>query len=379
MGSPAAAGLEYTVTSENMGTAPIPIAVMEGDDIGPEIVRETVKVLDAAAARQDASIGWRPLPAGLSALAEYGSTLPGHTIAALREIPGWILGPVSHLEYPVGDPRYINPSGHLRKHFSLYSNVRPCRGWPGVQAMRPDLDLVIVRENTEGFYADRNVLDGNGELRPDEDTVISVRVVTRRACRNVVREAFELATRPGRAKRVTAVHKANVLKYGDGLFLECFREIAAGYPDVVIDDFLVDAFAMRLILRPDDHDVVVTTNMFGDILSDEAAGLVGGLGLAPGLNIGADHAMGQAVHGSAPDIAGTMTANPIAEILSGALLLDWLGRTSADPRAVAAGQDIQRAISDVLAAGAHMTRDLGGHASTDEMGDAIVAAVVALP
>jgi len=366
--------LEYTMTSQRT----IPIAVMEGDDIGPEIVRETVKVLDAAAARHGFSIGWRPLPAGMSALAEYGSTLPEHTIAALREIPGWILGPVSHLEYPVGDPRYINPSGYLRKHFALYSNVRPCRGWPGVQAMRPDLDLVIVRENTEGFYADRNVLDGNGELRPDQDTVISVRVITRRACRNVIREAFELASRPGRAKRVTAVHKANVLKRGDGLFLECFREIAADYPDVVIDDFLVDAFAMRLILRPGDHDVVVTTNMFGDILSDEAAGLVGGLGLAPGLNIGADHAMGQAVHGSAPDIAGTMTANPIAEILSGALLLDWLGRTSADPRAADAGQDIQQAIASVLAAGTHLTRDLGGRASTDELGAAIVSAMTEL-
>jgi 3-isopropylmalate dehydrogenase len=365
--------LECTVT------VPIPIAVMDGDDIGPEIVRETVKVLDAAAARHRFSIGWQPLPAGASALAEYGSTLPEHTVAALRDIPGWILGPVSHLEYPVGDPRYVNPSGHLRKHFALYSNVRPCRGWPGVQALRPDLDLVIVRENTEGFYADRNVLDGNGELRPDQDTVISVRVVTRRASRNVIREAFELAVRPGRAKRVTAVHKANVLKYGDGLFLECFREIAAGYPDVAIDDFLVDAFAMRLALRPAEHDVIVTTNMFGDILSDEAAGLVGGLGLAPGLNVGAGHAMGQAVHGSAPDIAGTMTANPIAEILSGALLLDWLGRTSGDARPAAAGDDIQRAVAAVLIEGAHLTRDLGGHASTDEIGDAIVAAVVALP
>jgi 3-isopropylmalate dehydrogenase len=204
-------------------------------------------------------------------------------------------------------------------------------------------------------------------------------VVTRRASRNVIREAFELAVRPGRAKRVTAVHKANVLKYGDGLFLECFREIAADYPDVAIDDFLVDAFAMRLALRPAEHDVIVTTNMFGDILSDEAAGLVGGLGLAPGLNVGAGHAMGQAVHGSAPDIAGTMTANPIAEILSGALLLDWLGRTSGDARPAAAGDDIQRAVAAVLIEGAHLTRDLGGHASTDEIGDAIVAAVVALP
>jgi 3-isopropylmalate dehydrogenase len=371
--------LEYTVTSEHVETGPVPIAVIEGDDIGPEIVRETVKVLDAAATRHGFSIGWRPLPAGVSALAEHGSTLPEYTIAALREVPGWILGPVSHLEYPVGDPRYINPSGYLRKHFALYSNVRPCRAWPGVHALRPELDLVIVRENTEGFYADRNVLDGNGELRPDEDTVISVRVVTRRASRNVIREAFELATRPGRAKRVTAVHKANVLKYGDGLFLECFREIAAGYPDVVIDDFLVDAFAMRLAMRPAEHDVVVTTNMFGDILSDEAAGLVGGLGLAPGLNVGADHAMGQAVHGSAPDIAGTMTANPIAEILSGALLLDWLGRTSAGPQAAAAGEDIQRAVSSVLAAGAHLTRDLGGQASTGVLGDAIVTALGALP
>jgi 3-isopropylmalate dehydrogenase len=358
-----------------MNSSGITIAVLAGDDIGPEVVDATVAVLDQAASARGIPITWERLPVGLAAVDEYGSTLPDRTIERLREIPGWILGPVSHRDYPLGDQRYRNPSGYLRKNFELYANLRPSRGWAGVPAVHPDLDLVIVRENTEGFYADRNMLDGNGELRPDEDTVISVRLVTRRASVRVARQAFELARSRDKKKTVTAVHKANVLRRGDGLFLACCREVAADYPDVNFDDYLVDAFAMRLILRPDAHDVVVTTNMFGDILSDEAAGLVGGLGLAPGLNAGDDHAMAQAVHGSAPDISGRGIANPTAEILSGAMLLDWLGRTRGPEVLSAAARDIERAVGVALAEGGKLTPDLGGKAGTTQLTEAIIAAL----
>jgi 3-isopropylmalate dehydrogenase len=348
---------------------------MEGDDIGPEIVRSTTRVLDRAAQQHGVRIDWIPLPAGIAAVDTEGSTLPIRTREALPDIPGWILGPVSHRDYPIGDARYVNPSGYLRKNFELYSNVRPARAWPGIECVRPKMDVVIVRENTEGFYADRNLIDGNGELRPDLDTVISVRVVTRRASLRVARQAFAIARERNGLRKVTCVHKANVLRRGDGLFLDCCRQVAAENPDIAFDDFLVDAFAMRLILRPDDTDVVVTTNMFGDILSDEAAGLVGGLGLAPGLNTGDEHAMAQAVHGSAPDIAGKGIANPIAEILSGALLLRWLSRVHAAPMLVEAADTVESAIAATLARGESLTPDLGGTATTESITAAILAAV----
>jgi 3-isopropylmalate dehydrogenase len=353
----------------------VPIAVLKGDDIGPDIVAATMLVLAGAMSRHGFQVEWIELPAGRAALDEHGSTLPAETVARLREVPGWILGPVGHQNYPTGDHRYINPSGYLRKTFELYANVRPSRAWPGIANIRPDLDLVIVRENTEGFYADRNVLDGNGELRPNEDMVISVRVVTRLASLRVARNAFELAVRRNRLNRVTAVHKSNILRRGDGLFLECVREVARDYPGIALDEFLVDAFAMRLILRPEAHDVIVTTNMFGDILSDEAAALVGGLGLAPGLNVGEEHAMAQAVHGSAPDIAGRGIANPIAEILSGALLLGWLSQKARLPALAQAQSDIESAVGRTLAAGRALTPDLGGSSTTRDLAAAIVAAL----
>jgi 3-isopropylmalate dehydrogenase len=347
------------------------VAVLDGDDIGLEIVPATVAVLDRAVQRRGVAITWERLPSGLAAAAELGSTLPDSVVERLREIPGWILGPVSHQGYPMGDPGFRNPSGYLRKNFELYANVRPSRSWPGVSCLRQDVDLVIVRENTEGFYADRNLLDGNGELRPDENTVISVRVVTRRASTRVARHAFQLASQPGRRRHVTAVHKNNVLRRGDGLFLECCRQVAEEFPGVSLDSYLVDAFAMRLVLNPGAHDVVVTTNMFGDILSDEAAGLVGGLGLAPGLNVGDDHAMAQAVHGSAPDIAGREIANPIAEILSGALLLSWLATREGEKGLDLAAADIETAVGAALADGTHLTPDLGGTASTRQLAETI--------
>ncbi|HET9014047.1 MAG TPA: isocitrate/isopropylmalate dehydrogenase family protein [Thermomicrobiaceae bacterium] len=349
------------------------IGVLPGDGIGPEVTTAAVSVLRAAAARADLALDLRPLPVGLDAHTRLGTTLPDETVAALAECDGWILGPVTTHAYT--GPDMPNPSGALRKGFDLYANVRPARSIPGVPALYDGVDLVVLRENTEGFYADRNLLDGNGELRPDADTVISVRVVTRRACERLARAGFALARE--RRRKVTLVHKANVLRRGDGLFLEACRAVAADYPDVAVDDYHVDAFAMHLVMRPRDFDVIVTTNMFGDILSDEAAGLVGGLGLAPGLNAGDRTAMAQAVHGSAPDIAGRGRANPVALILSTAMLCEWLGGRHGDAAASDAGRAIRGAVDAALAAGTVRTPDLGGTAGTEALANAVVASLAA--
>jgi 3-isopropylmalate dehydrogenase len=351
------------------------IAVMEGDGIGPDIVRATEAVLRAAVRDPGVRLVFEHLPVGLSALESHGSTLPQVTLGALDRCHGWILGPVTHHIYDFSDPRYINPSGFLRKRFDLFANIRPCHSYPGVKCLYPDVDLVIVRENTEGFYADRNVLDGNGEFRPSVDEVISVRVVTRRASLRVAREAFQLARSRGKQQLVTAVHKANVLRRGCGLFLEACRAVAADFPDVEFNDLHADAFAMRLVQRPQDFDVVVTTNLFGDIFSDEASALVGGLGLAPGLNVGEHMAMAQATHGSAPDIADRHIGNPCAEILSGKLLLQWLATRYKQHGLQDAAERVEAAVEDVLLRRDHVTADLGGTAHTMDMAGDIVSAL----
>ena len=347
------------------------IGVLPGDGIGPEVTAAAEAVLRAAAARTDLALDLVPLPVGLDALERHGSTLPAGTVSALEGCDGWILGPVTTHQY--AGPSMPNPSAALRKGFDLYANVRPARSLPAVPALYDGVDLIVLRENTEGFYADRNVLDGNGEFRPDADTVISVRVVTRRACERLARAGFALARE--RRRKVTLVHKANVLRRGDGLFLEVCRAVARDYSDVAVDDYHVDAFAMHLVMRPRDFDVIVTTNLFGDILSDEAAGLVGGLGLAPGLNAGDRQAMAQAVHGSAPDIAGRGTANPVALILSTAMLCEWLGARHADDAANGAGLAIRQAVDAVLASNAARTPDLGGTATTAELAAAVADAL----
>jgi 3-isopropylmalate dehydrogenase len=346
------------------------LAVMVGDGIGPEVMAEAVRVLEGAAATQpDLQLEFDYLPTGLEAHQRLGSTLPDGTLTALESYAGWLLGPLSTHLYRPDDPTMPNPSAVLRRRFRLYANIRPARSFPGVPALYPDVDLIVVRENTEGFYADRNLVEGSGELKPTEDLVISVRVVTRQASEAVARAAFELAR--NRRRRVTAVHKANVLRRGCGLFLEACRAVGREFPEVELDDMHVDAAALELVRRPQRFDVIVTENMFGDILSNEAAGLVGGLGLMPGLNAGAERAMAQAAHGSAPDIAGKGIANPVAEILSGALLLDWLGRRHRDEGAVRAAARIEAAVVGVLADGRVRTPDIGGEATTVELGQAI--------
>ena len=345
------------------------IAVLLGDGIGPEVVPCAVDVLARAAERHRESLVFTELPIGLAAIETHGSTLPSTTLDQLQQHDAWVLGPVSHHAYPVEDVRYVSPSGYLRKHFDLFANIRTVRSEYGVRPLRAGIDLAIVRENTEGFYADRNVLDGNGELRPDADTVVSVRIVTRRACERIARQAFELAY--GRRKRVTIVHKANVLRRGDGLFVATCLEVARQFPDVAVDDLHVDAFATQLVIEPTTFDVVVTTNMFGDITSGEAAGLVGGLGFAPSLNSGARYAMAQAAHGSAPQLAGKATANPVATILSVQMLAAWLARKHGRPGLAQAANDIEAAVARALADPANHTPDAGGTASTRDLAGAI--------
>jgi 3-isopropylmalate dehydrogenase len=348
------------------------IVVLAGDGIGPEIVTATCRVMEAALRRANAAVELVHRPIGLAALEQQGRTIPEETREALAGADGVLLGPLSTHIYDIFDPKTANPSAYLRRHFDLYANVRPARSRAGVPSVAKNVDLVVMRENTEGFYADRNLLDGNGELRPDADTVLSVRVITRKACLRIARAGFELARARNGKRRVSLIHKANVLRRSDGLFLDCAREVARDFPEITVDDFHVDAAAMHLILKPQHFDVIVTTNMYGDILSDEAAGLVGGLGLAAGLNAGERLAMAQAVHGSAPDIAGKGIANPSAEILSAAMLLEWLAERRNDPALGRAGEAMQAAVDATLARGKTLTPDLGGDANTQQFAEAVM-------
>ncbi len=350
--------------------APLRLGVLLGDDIGLEVVPEAVKVVKTAAAASGLEIAWTELPIGRRALEATGSTLPDGTLETLASLDGWILGPIGHREYPPV-PGAINPHPILRKHFDLFANIRPAKSYPSLPSLHQNVDLVIVRENNEGFQPDRNVVAGSGEFRPTHDVTISVRVITRNASSRVARAAFELAR--SRRKQVAAIHKDTVFKLGCGMFAEECRAIAAQFPDVAYEEVIVDTFAMRLVMTPQNYDVVVTTNMFGDILSDEAAGLVGGLGMAPALSAGPQHAMAQATHGSAPDIAGRNVANPYAMIVSAQMLLDWLGRTKQIAPASAAANAIACAVDAVIAERTALTPDLGGTATTTAMGDAIAA------
>ncbi|HEY2948529.1 MAG TPA: isocitrate/isopropylmalate dehydrogenase family protein [Micromonosporaceae bacterium] len=344
------------------------LGVLEGDGIGPEIVPAATAVVDAALAPTASTVDWVPLPIGWAAITEHGEHTPQRTITALAGLDGWLLGPHDSAAYPEPHRSRLNPSGVLRKHFDLYANIRPAKGVPGTKAVTPDADLVIVRENTEGFYADRNTYAGTGEFMPSPDVAIAIGVFTRTRIERIARVAVDLARR--RRGRLTIVHKANVLRLSTGLFRDVCREVAADVPEVTVDDYHIDAMTVHLVRRAADFDVIVTENMFGDILSDLAGELSGSLGLASSLNASDRTAMAQAAHGSAPDIAGRNVANPVSMILSAALLLRWLADRHADPAAAAAAERIEQAVADAIAAGSR-TRDLGGTDSTSSFTTAV--------
>jgi 3-isopropylmalate dehydrogenase len=346
------------------------LGVLKGDGIGPEIVDATVRVLEAAQ-RRDGRLRfeWVPLPMGWEAIRETGSALPESAIQTLEKCDAWILGPHDSVSYPPALREQLNPSGVLRRRFDLYANIRPARAYPGLPAVCPKMDLVIARENTEGFYADRNMAWGIGEFMPTPDVALAVGKITRQGSERIARTAFALAQQ--RRRKVAIVHKANVLRRTSSLFLEVCRGVGAEFPEVAVEDYHIDAMTALLVRRGADFDVLVTENMFGDILSDLTGELSGSLGMAPSINASATQAMAQASHGSAPDIAGKGVANPVGMILSAAMMLAWLGGERKDPAAGEASQAIERAIAASLERGPR-TRDLGGTAGTDEFTSAIV-------
>jgi len=354
------------------------IGILPGDDIGLEIVPVAVSVMQAALKKfPDVSIDWVELPIGVPSYQQSGETLPQKTLDSLYDLDGWILGPIGHMMYPKDDPKAINPHPIIRRNYDLASNIRPTRSYPSIPSLHQDVDIVIVRENNEGFQPDRNMFKGKAEFMPTPDMALSMRVITRRNSEFVARTGFELARQRNKKKKVTAIHKNTVFKLGCGLFIEACSDVARDYPDIEFETRVVDTFAMNLVMHPQDFDVVVSTNMFGDILTDAAAGLVGGLGMAPGLNVGPKYAMAQATHGSAPDIAGKHIANPYAMIVSGQMLLMWLGEKKQDHSAVQAAIEIEKGITDVLLRLKTVTTDLKGSASTEEMGEAICRSIEA--
>ncbi|MCP3426361.1 isocitrate/isopropylmalate dehydrogenase family protein [Rothia sp. AR01] len=346
------------------------ILVLPGDGIGPEISAATLQVLEHLNSSRSLGLEFETEQIGLASLAKESTTLPQRVMNRIPKVDGVILGPVSHYDYPPRAEGGINPSGELRTVFKLYANVRPCRSRDDLSILKNPMDLVIVRENTEGFYSDRNMFAGSGEFMPDEDSAFSIRKITARASERVARTAFELAA--SRKKKVTAVHKANVLKLSDGLFLRQVRKVAQDFPEVELEELIVDAAAAHLIRRPQTFDVLVTTNMFGDILSDEASELSGSLGLGGSLNAGTDIAVAQAQHGSAPDIQGQGIANPTSLILSAAMLLEWHGRRASDPRLIAAATEIESAVEATLEDPGARTRDIGGTCGTEEFSNRVL-------
>src|SRR4051794_14998757 len=355
-------------------TSPIRLCVMHGDGIGPEITTATLGVLRAAARLWQVEFAFENVEVGLKPLAAQGTTFPESAFQSAKAADGVILGPVSHNDYPPVAQGGINPSGALRKRLDLFANIRPARTRAGFPARcgKP-ADLVVVRENTEGFYADRNMFAGSGEFMPTEDVALAVRKVTREGSMRIAEAGFRLAMQ--RRKLVTVVHKANVLRISDGLFLQCTRAVAARYPQVRYEEKIIDAMAALLVRDASVFDVIVTTNMFGDILSDEASEIAGSLGLAESLNAGADHAMAQAQHGSAPDIAGQDKANPASLIGSAAMLLGWLGERREDDRLLRAADLIERALDHVIADPKGRTSDLGGPLGTQAFGERVATAV----
>ena len=337
------------------------LLVLPGDGIGPEIVAASVEVLRAADARFQLGFEFEQEDVGFASLEKHGTTLRDEVLQRARGYDGIILGTQSHADYPKPEKGGRNVSAGFRVGLDLYANVRPARTrsfLPSNLAAGKRMDLVIMREATEGFYPDRNMAQGWGEMMPSPDMALSVRKITRHCSERIARRAFELAMK--RRKKVTAIHKANSFHMTDGLFLECVRQVAKDFPEVELDDLLVDASTAHLVRRPERFDVLVATNFYGDILSDLASELSGSLGLAGSIMAGDDLCCAQAQHGSAPDIQGQDKANPVSMILSVAMLVQWLGERRQSAALLKAAQTMEAAVDRVLENPATRTADLGG-------------------
>ena len=336
------------------------IAVLKGDGIGPEVTEAAVKVLEAVqASSENLRFNFLYGEAGYHCIATYGTNLPEETVALVKRSNACLKGPMTTPEEPSAP---VSVAVTLRRMFNLYANVRPCRSFPSVEALKPNIDFIVVRENTEGLYSGAEF-----ELAPGVG--VALRIITNEASTRIAEFAFNLAA--SRKKHLTYVHKGNILRITDGIFKDAVKEVALKYPDVAIEELHVDAATMQLIKKPESFDVIVTTNLFGDILSDEAAQVTGGLGLAAGANIGDTYGMFEPVHGSAPKYAGLNRVNPIAMIMAASMMLDYLGEKEAAAK-------IEEAVMNVLSEGKVRTADLGGSSTTSEMSDAIASKVRSL-
>ncbi|HEY9278709.1 MAG TPA: isocitrate/isopropylmalate family dehydrogenase [Eoetvoesiella sp.] len=344
------------------------IIVLPGDGIGPETMAATVQVLNAVSDRFSLDLDLVHEVAGHDSLKLHGATVTAGLLEKVKAADGLMLGPMATYDFKDESKGEINPSKYFRKELDLYANIRPARTYKGMEARLGEFDLVVVRENTEGFYSDRNVESGGSEMLITPDVVVSLRRITRQCCERIARSAFELAMT--RNKHVSIVHKANVLKIADGMFIDICHQIGRDYPDVKVDDFIVDAMMAHVVRAPQRFDVIVTTNMFGDILSDLTAELSGSLGLGGSLNAGEKYAMGQAAHGSAPDIAGQNIANPFSLVLSAAMLLSWFAQKTGKNEFLQASQVIFDGVAQAIESG-EATRDVGGNLGTQETGEAL--------
>lgn len=352
------------------------ILVLPGDGIGPEIIAASMQVLDVVNDRFSLGLTFDYDDVGFASLQKHGTTLRDETLAKARAYHGIILGTQSHADYPIPEKGGRNVSAGFRIGLDLYANVRPARTRPFLVSNMKEgkcMDLVIMREATEGFYPDRNMAKGWGEVMPTLDMALSTRKITRHCSERIARRAFELAMKRGR--KVTAIHKANSFHMTDGLFLEAVRSVASEFPEVQLDDLLVDASTAHLVRNPERFDVLVATNFYGDILSDLASELSGSLGLAGSIMASDEHCAAQAQHGSAPDIAGQDKANPVSMMLSVAMLLQWMGEHHREPALVTAGVEMDQAVDQVLENPATRTFDLGGSLGCQAFGEAVAAAL----
>ena len=352
-------------------------AVLAGDGVGPEITAATVEILQAAARRVSLPLDLEELPIGFKSYNKWKTTLSDATIRKLRGHTGWILGPTFAGEYPKDDPLKGHPSGYLRKNFALFANVRPVKAWPQLNPLISDLDVTVIRENTQGFYPDRNMAWGYGEFLPTADVALSVRVITTSACERFARFSLEYATALGHDS-LAILHKRTALPQTEALFVDAFERLKGEFPKVKTELVRIDTFSSSLPRDYKKYRLVATTNLFGDIASDQASGLAGGVAVAPSLNAGTDQAMAQAVHGTAADIEGKNIANPTALALSTAMLLRWFDQKKRDQRCRDTADLIERGIHGAMQAGA-LTHDLGGRASTTDFTRAVISAIEASP